>query len=57
MWPTPVAEVAAAVRAVLAPLGAGTVDVVVDDVVLPGEDEDEGEEPTAPAAPVAPAPH
>lgn len=42
VWPTTVAEAAQAVRAALAPLPVGQVDVTIDDVVLPGEPDDAG---------------
>lgn len=37
VWPTTVAEAAHAVRAALVPLALGSVDVVIDDIVLPGD--------------------
>ena len=55
VWPTPVGEVAAAVRSALVPLGAGNVDVVVEDVVLPGDDEIQDAAPREPEAPSAPS--
>jgi hypothetical protein len=39
VWPTTVAEAADAVRAALAPLPIGTVDVTIDDIVLPDDDD------------------
>lgn len=41
IWPTTVQDAAAAVRAALAPLPVDKVDVAIDDVVLPGDDNDD----------------
>lgn len=51
VWPTPVAEAADAVRAALQPLAFGSVDVVIDDVVLPGELDESPEGSTTEDAP------
>lgn len=50
VFPTTVTEAAEAVRAALAPLGLGRVDVVVADVVRP-EDLDADDDPPGPARP------
>ncbi|EYR62390.1 hypothetical protein N866_08970 [Actinotalea ferrariae CF5-4] len=54
VWPATVAEAADAVRAALAPLAPGRVDVTIDDVVLDDDDpRSEGHRPEGPATEVS----
>jgi len=51
VWPTPAAEAADAVRAALLPLDLGSVDVVIDDIVLSGDPHESPEGSTTEDAP------
>lgn len=53
VWPTTVDEAAGAVRAALAPLVTGRVDVTIDDVVLDDDPRSEGHGPEGSATEVS----